>query len=72
MYLTFQMMTLDKYLTNNFKSFLGGTPIFARRSPASPKITTSALLMTPLFYCRILFYSKKGMFAKKKMAPWGQ
>ena len=45
--------------------FLGGTPILAPRSAASPKMTTPALLMTPLFYCRILFHTKNVDVFKK-------
>ena len=65
MCLTFQMMTLEKYLTKNFEIFLGGTPFLAPQSAASPKMTTPALPMTPLFYCRILFYSKNVDVCKK-------
>ena len=65
MCLTFQMMTLEKYLTNNFDIFLGGTPFLAPQSAASPKMTTPVLPMTPLFYCRILLHSKNVDVCKK-------
>ena len=65
MCLTFQMMTLEKYLTKNFEIFLGGTPFLAPQSAASPKMTTPALPMTPLFYCRILLHSKNVDVCKK-------
>ena len=42
MCLTFQMMTLEKYLTKMFEIFLGGTPILAPRGAASPNMTTPA------------------------------
>ena len=58
MWLTFQLMTLEKYLTKNFDIFFRGYPLLAPRSAASPKMTTPALPMTPLFNCRILLYSK--------------
>ena len=62
---TFQMMTLEKYLTKNFEFFLGGTPFLAPQSVASPKMTTAALPMTPPFYCRIPFYSINVDISKK-------
>ena len=65
MCLTFQMMTLEKYLTKKMEIFLGGTPFLASRSAASPKMTTSALPMTPLFYCRILLHTKNVDACKK-------
>merc|ERR1711954_155109 len=65
MCLTFQMMTLEKYLTKNFGIFLGGTPFLAPQSAASPKMTTPALPMTPLFYCRILLHYKNLDVCKK-------
>ena len=43
MWLTFQIMTLKKYSTKSFETFLGGTPILAPRSVVSPKLTTPAL-----------------------------
>ena len=65
MCLNFQIITLEKYLTQNFEIFLGGTPIMAPQSAVSPKMTTPALPITQLFYCRITFYLKKmWMFAK--------
>ena len=65
MCLTFQMMTLEIYSTKNFEFFLGGTPFLAPQSAASPKMTTPALPMTPLFYCGIPFYSKNMDVCKK-------
>ena len=58
MCLTFQMMTLEKYLTKNYEIFLGGTPFLAPQSAASPKITTPALPMTPNY----LFYAINSYF----------
>ena len=55
MSLTFQIMTFEKYLTKSFEFLLWGTPI----------LTNPALPMTPLFYCRILFYSKNVDVCKK-------
>ena len=43
----------------------GGTPFLIPWSAVSPKMTTPALPMTPLFYCRILFYSKNVDVCKK-------
>ena len=65
MCLTFQMMTLEKYLTKNFEIFFRGYPIFAPKSAMTPKMTTSALPMTPPFYCRIRFFSEKVDVCKK-------
>ena len=48
--------------------FWGAPPLLAPQSAASPKMTTPALPMTPLFYCRILFYSKNGDVCKKTRA----
>ena len=61
----FQMMTLEKYLTNFFIFLLGGTPILAPLSAASPKMAIPVRPMTPLFYCRILFYSENVDVCKK-------
>ena len=47
------------------KFFLGGTPILAPQSVASQNMTTDALPMTPLFYCRILLHSKNVDVCKK-------
>ena len=47
------------------KFFLGGTPFLAPQSAASPKMTTPALPMTPLFYCRILLHYKNVDVCKK-------
>ena len=70
MCLTFQMMALEKYLTKNFEIFIGGIPILAPQSAASPKMTTPALLMTPLFYCRIPFHSKNvDVYKKLELNP---
>ena len=63
--LTFQMMTLEKYLTKNFDIFFRGYPLLAPQSAASPKMTTPALPMTPLFYYRILFHTKNVDVCKK-------
>ena len=45
---------------------LGGTPFLAPGSAAAPKMTTPALPMTPLFYCRILFHTKNVDVCKKR------
>ena len=66
MCLTFQMMTLEKYCPQNFELFLGGTPILAPRSAASQTMSTPPLPMSPLFYCRILFFLKNVDVWKKK------
>ena len=47
------------------KFFWGGTPISAPQITVSPKMSTPEPPMTPLFYCRILFYSKNGDVCKK-------
>ena len=65
MCVTFQMITLKKYLTKNFEFFSRGTPFVAPQSAASPKMTTPALPMTPLFYCRILLHTKNVDVCKK-------
>ena len=50
MCLTFQIMTLEKHLTVDFEEKkLGGTPVLIPQNVASPKMTTPALSMTPLF-----------------------
>ena len=59
MCLTFQMMTLEKYFTKNFEFFLGGTPILAPQSAASPKMTISPLPMTQFFIYIRVFSLKK-------------
>ena len=48
-----------------FLKIFGGTPILAPRSAASPKMTTQALPMILLFYCRILFHTKNVDVCKK-------
>ena len=48
-----------------FNFFLGGTPFLAPQSAESPKMTTPALPMTQLFYCRILFHTKNVDVCKK-------
>ena len=65
MCLTFHMMILERYLTKNFEIFLGGSHFLAPQSAATPKMTTPALPMTPLFYCRILFHAKNVDVCKK-------
>ena len=65
MCLTFHIMASRKCLTRNFENFLRGTPIFAPQSSVFPKMRTSALPMTPLFYYRILFYLKNGDVCRK-------
>ena len=57
MCLTFQMMSLEKYLTKNFEIFVEGTPFLAPQSAASSKMTTPALPMTPLFRQSVSFVS---------------
>ena len=54
-----------KPLNQNFEKNSWGTPILAPRSAVSPKMTTPALPLTPLFYCRIPFYSKNVDVCKK-------
>ena len=65
MCLTFPILTLRRFLTKNFEIFWGGTPISAPQITVSQKMSTPELPMTPLFYCRILFYSKNGDVCKK-------
>ena len=61
MCVTFQMRT------TNFEKISWGTPDLPPRSAVSPKMTTPALPMTPLFYCRIFFYLKNVDVCKKKL-----
>ena len=70
MCLTFQMMTLEKYLTNFFEFFVGGNPILAPRSVVSSKMTTPAMPMTPLFLLQNPFLLKKyGCLQKLELKP---
>ena len=57
---------IENIWPNNLKFFLGCTPFLAPQSAASPKMTTPALPMTPLFYCRILFHTKNVDVCKKR------
>ena len=50
---------------NKFWKILGGTAILAPLSVVSPNMRTPAPPMTPLFYCRILFFSENGDGCKK-------
>ena len=59
MYLTFHILTLKKYLTNNFALYFWDTHIFAPKRDLSPKMSTQVLPLTPFLYCRILLYSYK-------------
>ena len=58
MYLTFQMMTSEKYLTNNFEIWFWEYPHFGPSKCGMSNMTIPALPMTLHFYCKILFYSK--------------
>ena len=64
MCLTFQMMTLEKYLTKNFEKILGGTPILAPKRVASPRMTIPALLCPHFFIAESFFTKKMWMFTK--------
>ena len=48
-----------------FFFWVGGTPILAPQSVVSPKMSTPAQPMIPLFYCRILFCPKNGNVCNK-------
>ena len=52
------------------KTILGGTPFWPLEVWCLKKITTPALPMTPLFYRRILFYSKSADVFKKSRAQY--
>ena len=66
--LTFQILTLSKYLTKTFDIILGVTPILAPQSVAPPEMSTPALQCTaydPTFSLQDLFSTlKMMMFAK--------
>ena len=49
MYLTFHILTLKKYLTNNFALYFWDTHIFAPKRDLSPKMSTQVLPLTPFF-----------------------
>ena len=65
MCLNFQMITLEKYLTQNFEILFRGYPLFGPSKSSVSKNDHPALPLTPLFYCRILFHTKNVDVCKK-------